>query len=486
MAFWRPPAAARLNEVSAPCASAGRRMRASRTAPTACTSTRGPPGRPTARTTPRNSGQGGFRLDWNMGREKADKITFQGDYYSGNAQNAAIEPVFSAPPFEQMVKTTLPMEGGNLLTRWTHTVDEDSDYSLQIYYDRLGSSIPTLGLGQDTFDLDFTDRFALTDRQKIIWGGGYRFTGESFQNTPITSIEPSSVRLNLFSAFFQDEIAIIPEKLAFTAGFKLEHNDFTGFECQPSLRLLWMLNKKSSAWGAVSRAVRTPDVWEYYGTSIGLPVAPGVPLFPVTTANPNIISESLMAYELGYRVQATDKFSWDVALFYNQYDSIVTYSPGLMTSSFLPRSGQQRRGRRHLRLRVVLSVAGFQSLETPRLLCVPGNATPRRSRHDNAGGGQPGTSPQNQISLMSSWDLGSNVEFDMMARYVDALTVAQVPEYIDMDLRLAWRPRKHLELEVVGQNLLSNHVLQFNDQTPSIDLPTEIPRGVYGKVTWQY
>jgi iron complex outermembrane receptor protein len=87
---------------------------------------------------------------------------------------------------------------------------------------------------------------------------------------------------------------------------------------------------------------------------------------------------------------------------------------------------------------------------------------------------------------MSSWDLGSNVEFDMMARYVDALIVSQVPEYIDMDLRLAWRPRQHLELEVVGQNLLNNHVLQFNDQTPSIDLPAEIPRGVYGKITWQY
>src|SRR5208283_4741947 len=128
-----------------------------------------------------------------------------------------------------MLKTTLPMEGGNLLTRWTHTVDEDSDYSLQFYYDRLGYSIPTLGLGQDTFDLDFTDRFALTDRQKIVWGGGYRFTGESFQNTPITTVEPSSVRLNLFSAFLQDEIAIVPDKLTFTAGCKLEHNDFTGF-----------------------------------------------------------------------------------------------------------------------------------------------------------------------------------------------------------------------------------------------------------------
>ena len=100
--------------------------------------------------------------------------------------------------------------------------------------------------------------------------------------------------------------------------------------------------------------------------------------------------------------------------------------------------------------------------------------------------GQAGTSPQNQVFLMSSWDLGKNVEFDMMTRYVDSLTANQVPQYTDMDIRLAWRPRQHVQLEVVGQNLLSDHVLQFNNQTPTIDLPTEIPRGVYGKVTWQY
>ena len=434
-------------------------------------------------------GQGGFRMDWNAGREKADKITFQGDYFDGAMQNAVMEPVFSAPPFEQMVKATVPLRGGNLLTRWTHaidedsdyslqfyydrldystpliainqdifdldftdrfaltdrqkivwgggyrhcgdsfqdspfigtepstiqlnlfsaflqdevaiipdkltftagcklehndftgfecqpslrllylidkkssvwgavsravrtpdethTVDEDSDYSLQFYYDRLDYSIPTLALGQDTFDLDFTDRFALTDRQKIIWGGGYRYVGESFQNSAITTVEPSSLRLNLFSAFLQDEMAIVPDKLAFTAGCKLEHNDFTGFECQPSLRLLWMLDKKSSAWGAISRAVRTPDVNDYYIHSLYQPIQPGVPVFPLQTPNPNIISETLMAYELGYRVQATERFSWDAALFYNQYDSLVTYnvvSDPAVPPNFIPIQGDNDEG----------------------------------------------------------------------------------------------------------------------------------------------
>ncbi|MGO9111784.1 MAG: TonB-dependent receptor plug domain-containing protein [Thermoguttaceae bacterium] len=439
-------------------------------------------------------GQGGFRLDWDAGRDPqagapADRITFQGDYYNGTAQDAVVEPVFPDPTFqfERMVKTTLPLEGGNLLTRWTHTVDQDSDYSLQFYYDRLSYSIPVEALGQDTFDLDFTDRFALTDRQKIVWGGGYRFTGETFQNSSYTAIEPSTIRLNLFSAFLQDEIAIVPDKLSFTAGCKLEHNDFTGFECQPSLRLLWILDKKSSAWGAISRAVRTPDVFEYYGHSIGVPVEPGLPIFPLTIPNPNIISETLLAYELGYRVQATDRISWDLALFYNHYDSLVTYSAGpIIPPGFIPSQGNNEGAgdtygfewSYQWQISNRWKLRGYYAFLEMQLHAAPGAIM--------EGAGQAGSSPQNQISLMSSWDLGSNVEFDMMARYVDALVVSQVPEYIDMDLRLAWRPRKHLELEVVGQNLLSNHVLQFNDQAPSIDLPTEIPRGVYGKVTWTY
>ena len=39
---------------------------------------------------------------------------------------------------------------------------------------------------------------------------------------------------------------------------------------------------------------------------------------------------------------------------------------------------------------------------------------------------------------------------------------------------------------VVGQNLLDNHILQFSGTQFVPDQPTEIRRGVYGKVTWRY
>ena len=68
-------------------------------------------------------------------------------------------------------------------------------------------------------------------------------------------------------------------------------------------------------------------------------------------------------------------------------------------------------------------------------------------------------------------------------RYVDRLSAINVPSYISMDLRLAYRPRKHLELAVVGQNLLQKHHQEFNayPQGPV----TEVPRGVYGTLEWR-
>ena len=92
--------------------------------------------------------------------------------------------------------------------------------------------------------------------------------------------------------------------------------------------------------------------------------------------------------------------------------------------------------------------------------------------------------PHNQIYFRSSWDLRKNLQFDLMTRYVDALNVLEVPSYITMDLRLAWRPREHLELAVVGQNLLQNAHREFAGNTAVFS--TEVPHSIYGTVAWQH
>ena len=43
------------------------------------------------------------------------------------------------------------------------------------------------------------------------------------------------------------------------------------------------------------------------------------------------------------------------------------------------------------------------------------------------------------LSRARSWDSADNWQFDLIGRYVDRLAFVDVPQYIEMDLRLAWR-----------------------------------------------
>ena len=98
--------------------------------------------------------------------------------------------------------------------------------------------------------------------------------------------------------FAQDEISLVPDRLEFILGCKLEQNSFTNFQYQPTARLLWTPDRKQTFWGAVSRAVRTPAFTEEYLFSTSPPVG-GV--FPRIIGDEGLQSETLMAYEIGYR-----------------------------------------------------------------------------------------------------------------------------------------------------------------------------------------
>ncbi len=110
-----------------------------------------------------------------------------------------------------------------------------------------------------------------------------------------------------------------------------------------------------------------------------------------------------------------------------------------------------------------------------------------------------GHSPRHQVYLQASWDPGRSVELDLMVRYVSKLTgfnpgdvpgsASVIDQYVALDARFAWRPRKNLELSLAGQNLLDNHHPEFasSPQGPLFGNPlAEIRRSVYGKVKWNF
>ena len=111
-------------------------------------------------------GQCGFRADWEPDHGKTDTLTVQGDQYQGSTGENADYPLDAALPATQ--------SGENVLLRWRHICNEDSDWQLQTYYDRFSYATAPQVETATTFDVEFQYRFPLGDRQKITCGADYR------------------------------------------------------------------------------------------------------------------------------------------------------------------------------------------------------------------------------------------------------------------------------------------------------------------------
>src|SRR5438552_3237702 len=215
-------------------------------------------------------GQGGFRLDWDA--SASTLLTLQGDLYDGRIAQPG-------------TTGDITVDGSNVIGRWSHTFAEDSDLKLQVYYDRTHRRIPDVFAEDlDTYDVDFQHRFPLGERHDLVWGLGYRLIEDDVSNSPILAFLPARVSRQWFSGFVQDEITLVKDRLHLTLGTKIEHNDYTGFEVQPSARLAWRLSQQQTVWAATSRAVRTPSRIDREL------FAPGRPPFTLLTGGPDFVS----------------------------------------------------------------------------------------------------------------------------------------------------------------------------------------------------
>ena len=432
-----------------------------------------------------NRGQGGFRIDAEPSGQ--NQFTVQGDAYTGKTD--------VVPGGEGSPQAQGNAFGGNLLARWTHTFADDADFTLQTYYDRthlnapfqsaalFGPVIPAGPLidDLDTFDIDFQNRFPLGTRNRIVWGLGYRLTHDHVQAAPLVAFLPDILNQNLFSGFVQDEIRL-RENLFLTLGTKVEHNDYTGFEAEPSGRLQWNVTDKQMFWGAISRAVRTPsrydrDLFEpspAYGSFLG---APGSAFR----------SETVVAYELGYRAQFAQKISGSLSVFYNNYDNLRSLN---LTGGGLPLVFQNDLEGDTWGFE---SSADYQVLDWWRVhggydfLRESIRVTPGGTDLDNALNET--ADPQHQVFLRSSMDLPWHLAWDIGLRWIDHINnnnggaAGTVPSYFELDSRLAWQATKQFEFSITGENLLHSRHTESGFAGPAQE---QIQRSVYGKISWRF
>ncbi|MCI0537648.1 MAG: TonB-dependent receptor [Verrucomicrobiales bacterium] len=430
--------------------------------------------------------QGGFRTDWHLGE---NEVTFQGDYYYGNRQEENVEPIFQ-PPYGLVRSDDYPVKGANLLSRWTHTFANETDLQLQAYWDYWERNSSLFDYALHTFDVDFQHRLALPLRQEFIYGLNYRALPDHSRNVdPTLQFFPASTSPQVFGAFVQDEIALVPDRLKLTLGSKFEHNDYTGFEWQPNIRLAWTPSPHHTLWAAVSRPVRTPARNE---TAIRLNIlTPNGQIFPRGFGNPEFGSERLTSYELGYRVTPLEKLSFDLAAYYFVFDgvesaevlvnqiftetspppphSVLPVAPGNAgrAETYGLELGAEYQAQDWWRLRGGYNVFNYRKQE--------------RTSLSNA------ASPRHQLFFRSSMDLPGQVEFDVWGRYRSSIAVYDLDSYVDVDVRLGWKPHKSLEIAVVGQNLAHTRRREFGFTPGIIDTPvSQVQRSVYGQLTWRF
>ncbi len=434
----------------------------------------------------------GFRADWDP--EARDQLTLQGDLYVGR-EDQTYRLARLTPPSTVSVSRPTDLFGANVLGRWRRTLSADSELSLQAYYDHTDRDLVPLRERRDTMDVDFQHRFALGSRQDVNWGAGYRLSQDHLRDSFTLSFDSRERADQLFSWFVQDELSVIPERLHLTGGFKLEHNDYTGFEYQPRASAHLQIHEHHSLWASVSRAVRTPSRAEH-DIRINDQVFAGSPPVVVSIfGNPAFRSETVLAYEAGYRYQPSARWSADLALFYNEYRHLRTTEqvggptpdPSLPGTPLVQRVnidnlayGETYGAELSLRWQVNAwwTLRGSYSAMNMALHQKPGS-------NDGDAEIDEDKSPQHQVRLHSSINLSGGWRLDVLGRYVDGVRDFNIASYVELDGRIAWSPRPNLEISINGHNLLDNRHAEF---WPTIlnSQRTETERGIFGQVTIRF
>jgi iron complex outermembrane receptor protein len=230
-------------------------------------------------------------------------------------------------------------------------------------------------------------------------------------------------------------------------------------------------------------------------------VPPGAPPFssplPVVVAiygSNQFRSEDLLAYEVGYRIQATSTFSADIATFYNSYTNLRSAEPGtpfveanpFPTDVVVPftASNKMSGGTYGAELFTdwkVLPKWRLMGSYSYLQMNIRKNADSLDPTPDNPDG----ASPRHQWYVRSSLDLPLHLEHDVTLRYIDRLPSLNIPSYYSLDANLGWRPINSLALSIGGQNLLNNQHIEFIPEFINT-MPTMVSRTVRATITWRF
>jgi iron complex outermembrane receptor protein len=437
---------------------------------------------------------GGFRVDLNL--SKHDSLSVQGDIHYGGADNLG-QIITSLNPLVMMSgQIHRDLKEQDAMVKWTHTFSPRAGFSVQIYYDHSLQSAYFLGGNVDTFDVEIEDHFGWGRRQDITWGVGLRNNGIDTKGTLIGSFTPANSTENIWSAFGQDEIALVPSRLQMTLGLRVGEDAFTGLAIQPDARLLWTPSQKDSVWIAASRAIHSPSFTDT-GLSLvyqAFPGAGGLTEAVTVFGNPQLKNEAENSWQAGYRKQITSKLGLDLTGYFNVHSHVRG------TTMETPYINFEQGGP------VLIIPLVFNNLVSGETHGIELSANWKAFSFWRLGGGytwldgnfrddSPGAtgnptanvlaSPHHEFSIRSYVDLPHRFEVDSAFYYIGYIDLGNLEVYPRLDVRLGWKFTERQDLSLVGQNLLTPRHLEFPSQNSPFN-NSLVKRSVYAKWTFQF
>ncbi|MGA8111982.1 MAG: TonB-dependent receptor [Acidobacteriaceae bacterium] len=380
--------------------------------------------------------------------------------------------------------------GGDLNFRWEHEQDNGDGLYLQAYVDRTLRTNTPLGESRNTIDIDFLQHFHIQQHNEFSYGGGLRWSPYHILSRypTLENLNPAENTDHIYTGFVQDAVDL-GARVKATVGAKLEENNYSGFDLQPSARLLWSIAAHQALWGGITRAVTTPsDLEEGFLLRGG-----GPSVYVQLTGNPHFKSEDVIGYEAGYRGLLRDRVYCDVSAFWNQYSNLQSFSaPAVTAAGGITTIGIEYENQ------IAGATNGFEI--APQVAILPGWQVNAGYSYLNSAFSASGptsdisstgsvntyehSTAKHSVFAQSLIDLPWRVEFDPMIRYASALPAQKVPAYITLDLHVAKDIGRNFVLEATGQNLLQPHHLEWGTGDPT-QPPIGIERAGYVQLTFR-